>query len=523
MANQKLTLGQRIAAVFTGMIPTKQVTRYSFRGELPSIAQALDVDYVHSILRSAEAGNVMDLFALYRDIILDDSHLQTEFSKRKLAVIGDPLNLEPADKQNADDIFAKKVILDEIESCPSWLIACSHLLDSVLWPVAIVEKVFKPSTKPGLRYELAELVPVPERLLDYTSGHLQIRGTDPETGIPTGELNDVDLNRYIVHRGHLLTVPDNWGGPMRSLVFWWLLSSMDRDWWARFLDRYGSPFLVGKYDQDDDASRTVLERAFQFAVKLGGLVVSKQTEVDVKQAAASNSADAYEKFLTICQREKSKLIVGQTSSAEMQASGLDGGRGHKNQEQVRQDIRQFDALMLGVTLRTQLFDQFLRINGLRGRTPRPLWGAVSYDNAKILGEVLSNLRQAGLEPTDDAILVVAERLGFGVQRTALLGGTNSGLPLSAELSLLLADPSFSRRGLLVDGANQEICRRGSAALAQAFRGHLAPVRRIILESKSPEDLEQRLKLFYADWTPKRLGPVIQDALSAQAANAVQNS
>ena len=136
---------------------------------------------------------------------------------------------------------------------------------------------------------------------------------------------------------------------------------------------------------------------------------------------------------------------------------------------------------------------------------------------------MSNLRQAGLEPTDDAILVVAERLGFGVQRTALLGGTNSGLPLSAELSLLLADPSFSRRGLLVDGANQEICRRGSADLAQAFRGLLAPVRRIILESKSPEDLEHRLKLFYADWTPKRLGPVIQDALSAQAANAVQNS
>ena len=300
MAEQtKLSLKQRVAAVFTGMIPTKQLTRYSFRGELPSIAQGLDVDYVHAILRSAEAGNVMDLFALYRDIILDDSHLQAEFSKRKLAVLGDPLNLEPADKKNADDVFAKTIILDEVDACQSWLIACSHLLDSCLWPVAIVEKVFKPSSKPGLRYELAELIPVPERLLDYTSGHLKIRDTDPESGIPTGGLHDVDLNRYIVHRGHLLTVPDNWGGPMRSLVFWWLLSSMDRDWWARFLDRYGSPFLVGKYDQNDDASRTVLERAFQFAVKVGGMVISKQTEVDVKQAAASSSADAYEQFITI--------------------------------------------------------------------------------------------------------------------------------------------------------------------------------------------------------------------------------
>ena len=91
----------------------------------------------------------------------------------------------------------------------------------------------------------------------------------------------------------MLTTPDNRGGPMRSLVFWWLLSSMGRDWWARFLDKYGSPFLVGKYDQADDASRGVLERAFQWAVRVGGIVVSKQTEVEIIQASASQSGDAF--------------------------------------------------------------------------------------------------------------------------------------------------------------------------------------------------------------------------------------
>ena len=47
----------------------------------------------------------------------------------------------------------------------------------------------------------------------------------------------------------LTSVPDNWGGPMRSIIFWWLLGHMGRDWWARYLDKYGSPFVVGKYDQ----------------------------------------------------------------------------------------------------------------------------------------------------------------------------------------------------------------------------------------------------------------------------------
>ena len=246
--------------------------------------------------------------------------------------------------------------------------------------------------------------------------------------------------------------------------------------------------------------------------------MSKETEVEIKSAASTDTAEGYERFINLCQREISKLIGSHVPN--MERGGMSIGDGaHKQAEGIRQDIRAFDGLMLGATLRTQLFAQWLKINGLTGRAPKPLWGAESYENAKIIGGVLADLKTAGLEPTDDAISVLAERLGFGVQR-ALISGVPTGLPLSAELALLLADPGFTRRGLMVDDANREISRRGSAALAQAFRGHLAPVRRIILESKSPEDLEQRLKLFYADWSPQRLGPVLQDALSAQATNAV---
>ena len=90
---------------------------------------------------------------------------------------------------------------------------------------------------------------------------------------------------------------------MRSILFWWLLGVMDRDWWSRFLDRYGSPFLVGKYEQTDDQSRTTLERAFSAAVKIGGLVVSKDTDVEIKQAASQSAGEAFEKFYTISRRE----------------------------------------------------------------------------------------------------------------------------------------------------------------------------------------------------------------------------
>lgn len=515
MATETLTLGQRIKAFFTGQIPTQRRTRYGFRGELPSLAHTLDVDRVHGILRAAEAGDVTDLFALYRDVLMTDAHLQGEFGKRKLAVLGDPFNLQAADKKNADDLAVQAVVKEQVEDCPDWLMACSHLLDSSLWPVAIVEKVYRASAKPGRRYELAQLIPVPERLLDYTSGRLKIRDTDPSTGMVLGTMHEVDLNRYIVHRGHLLNQPDNWGGPMRSLLFWWLLVNMDRDWWARYLERSNAPFLLGKYDQNDDASRSVLERAFSLATKLGGLVVSKETEVEIKSAASTETAEGYEKFLQIGQNEISKLITGQAGGMESNAFAGDGK--HKQSERVRQDIRAFDGLMLGTTLRNGLFAQIGKINGLGGRPPKALWGAESYDNAKIIGELLSNLSTASFTLTDDAIPVIAERLGFNIQRTML--PTAPGLPLAAELELMLL-AAGNGLGAGVDKANQAIARSGAAPLARAFRGRLAPVRQIILSSSSAAEAEAKLKALYADLPSDRLRPLIEDAIAAQAANAV---
>lgn len=292
---------------------------------------------------------------------------------------------------------------------PGFLPACSHLLDSTLYPVAVVEKVYRPSLQAGLRYELAELVPVPHRLLDFTEGCLKIWDSSQD-GQRLGSKHDADPGKYIIHRGHLLSSPDNWGGPMRSLVFWWLLSVMDRDWWGRFLERFGAPFIVAKYDQADDDTRQKLEIAMSLASRLFGVVVSRQTEVELLQAAASQSGDAFEKFHTVCNREKSKLVLGQILSSDAESTGLGSGvaKGHQD---VRNDIRQFDGTMLGATLRDQLVKQFMRINGIPGRAPRIVW---SSDRIEIDGQLLSSLSSAGLELTDSAINVISDRLGFEV-------------------------------------------------------------------------------------------------------------
>ena len=528
MSKPNNTVRQALAKWVKWLIPLESIKAwYNFRSNEPSFeANLLDVNRIRNILGSAETGNVRDLFALYRDVLIVDSHIQYEFAKRKLAVLGDTLIIQPADKSDPDDRKAAAFIKDQIEDFPGFLDACGHLLDGILWPLAIVEKVYKPSMRPGVRYDLAALNFVQPGDIDYTTGWLKLRKLDQHGGYLTGVLEDADPNRYIIHRGHLLSHPDFWGGPMRSILYWWLLRSMSRDWWARFLERYGSPFVVGRYDQSDDASRSILINAFSAASKIFGLVISKETEVELIQAASNQTGEAFKTFLhEACNDEISRFIVGQTASSNMRSTGLGSGVS-KQHENVRQDLRQFDSRKLGETVRDQLFRPLLAINGIPGKPPRPVWGGLSPDDQESIGNLLVNLSQASLEPTDEAVETLSEQLGIPLQRKAAPtplpgaslgdppGGPPSGFSVPGLLPLAARDP-------MVDAAHDSIDRiaaAGAPDLSRAFRGALAPVRQIILDSQSADDCLDRLNHFYADWEPDRLAPVIEQALIAFAAN-----
>lgn len=506
-------LKSRLDAYLRTLIPQRSMTNFNPLASPAFAAAGLDVDGIHNALRQAENGDVRELFAIYRDIVLSDSHVQSEFAKRKLAIIGDTVSVLAADKKLKPDVDAAAWIDRTIENTPGWLLAQAHLLDSVLWPVSVLEKVYRPEAG---GYALAQLIPVPHDLLDFVGGRLCIRETDGN-GYPTNVSHDPDPRRYMVHRGHLLTAPDNWGGPMRSILFWWLLGAMSRDWWARFLDRYGSPFMVGKYNQGDDASRTLMERAFSLAVKVGGLVVSKDTEVEIKQAAVANSGDAYQLFFTISRREISKLIVGQTLSAEAQSTGLGSGVANAHGE-VRDDYRKFDCKVLNETYRDQLFRPLLKINGIQAGTPKLSWGSVSVEESKATGEVLTSLQTAGLRVADSGLDALSEKLGMPIERIQTIPADQPLFPTAKLSPMVPLSATLKTRLEQADDAIDLIARTGAADLSRAFRGALAPVRQMVLESTSPEDLQRRILTSYTDWPAGRVADIIENALIAYAAN-----
>ncbi len=499
-----LNLSDSIRAFFTRRFVPRRLrpTLSPIRGE-PNQASLVDADALHTMLREAEEGRTRRLFALYRDVIQSDSHIWGAFSTRKMAVLNKPWSVLPVDDRNADDVQAAVACAALLGRIPNLTFRLAELLDAALYPVSVVEKVWRAADVSGLRYDLASLKHQDAQLLDYRDHCMKLEAVDPVTRMPTNTFEPVDTWDFIVHRGHPMTTPDNWGGPLRTLLFWWLFSVQDRDWWARFLDRYGAPFLVGHYPTGDDESRWTLETAFHAASRLFGIAISDETKVEVKEVSAQHG-DAFEKFWQVAQREKSKLILGQTLSTDSDPTGIGGGASGL-QGEVRQDIEAFDGRLLGETIRDQLFKQFLEINGLPGQAPTLTFGNSDGQDAKAFAETMKTASEAGFAATDEAIPLLSQKLGYPVQRKAAATALSAG-PTRTFAAGELLDPG------------EAIAAAGAADLAQAFRGHLAPIRRMLRESSSAEDFERQVRTFYADWKPGQIARLVEEGLTAYAAN-----
>ena len=465
----KKQLKEYFSTIIAKLVPTDREPILSSREEPLTLLSYLNADLVASVLAEAEDGYTERLFTLYRDIMVD-SHLLAEFSKRKIAVLKEIPSFTPYDKLNPDDVASR----DEIERMWAHLKgkreALTHLLDSSLYPVAIIEKVWKPSTAPGRAYEINRLVPVPHHLLDYRDGCLKLRKVDKD-GRRTETFVKPDPLRYLIHRGHLLTsYPDKWGGPMRAVLFWFLFKTMNREWWARFLDRFGSPFIVGKYSDGDSRSRSELAHAFSQATRIFGLVIPTEASVELIQSATSQGGDAFRAFHSVANAEMSTLIVGQTMTTEAKGGG-GMGEGQANVHQgVRDDIQGFDASALAETLSDQLFEQHLIINGHRGHRPSVAFGGLGQADAKAVSELLKSMGEAGFEPGDDAEEFLSHAAGFQVRRKTAI----------APAITLSADPTSQLAG------------NAAAMVSRELRKRQADLPALIAASASPTDLEDRL-------------------------------
>ena len=366
-----------------------------------------------------------------------------------MVIVGQPYSLIPYDAESADDIIACGVIKEMIDNCRNWRDGCLHLLDATLMPASAAEKIFEPvgeaensKYKHRLRYRLKEIAPIPYMLLcfkipylnySYASNGNPATVFDPDmwegwlrfyktmdNGAVDYSINDVyapDPEVHIIHRGNILcpSIPPNFGGQIRAILFWWLLVTQDRDWWALMMQKYGSPFILGKADAQQADTVAFLQQAFAMATQIGGLVIDKKADAELIQANASDGSNSHKMFQDFGNAEVSKLVIGQTLSSKPSSTGMGSGASDQA-EGVREDIKLADQTNFSDTLQKQLFEQYLRLNGYAGRPPRIFWGGVNIADGMSFSKTLMQLSKGGYKLDSEGMVVAAERLGYGLER-----------------------------------------------------------------------------------------------------------
>lgn len=495
-------------------IPTSRRTVLTSLAEPMALAHSLSADRLHGILRAAESGECEQLFAVYRELRFH-AHFQAVFNQRKLAALTKALAIVASDEKKTDDVAAQEACLALTQS-PGWLaIAMNHLLNGHLYPLAVLEQVYAVNHTgrwPGVRFIPVQWLPVPYRLLDWTAGNLQVWDAEPKLGHRLGTRFVPQAPQFVVHRGHLLTdIPDNWGGPMRAALFWWLFAVMDRDWWVRFLDRFGAPFIVGRYDAADEASKTLLAKAFAAATRLFGLVVSRETEIQVHAVATASHGEAFEKMQVFANGELSKLVLGQTMTTSAAPGGI-GGTQANVQESVRGDIEAWDITALAETVNRDIIAPFLRFNGLAGNAELKITTATGAE-MQSQAAFLTAASQAGLEPTDAGIAQLSKSSGIPLQRGP---ATRPALGLSA-FQAATTEKLLDIGGQPTNKALDLIAATAAARLATAFRGRYAPVRAMLEDATDAKDLEARLAAFARKLEPGLESRLLEETLTAYAA------
>ena len=293
-------------------------------------------------------------------VLLDDDEIAQTVETRIDALLATPLRIEPSDTPEAENLNA---ILKE------WFFEiATGAMSGLLYGYSVQEAVYelKPEGYIGLQW-------IGEKPMEWfepkNDGRLIYR---PDG---TGVESEVDqVFKFFLTR-RKATYQQPYGKALLATLYWLFFFKQNGfKFWAKFLERFGTPILLGKCKdtETEDMSRALLNAHAQS-------VLSIDAEDDVSILSASGTSGtagaAFESFNNQLIRQIQKVVLGQTLT-----SGTDGvgsralGQVHDN---VRMDKLKSDIRLVTPTLQA-VVDALCKLNGwgeykvMLGEKPKPL-------------------------------------------------------------------------------------------------------------------------------------------------------
>lgn len=457
------------------------------------------------ILEDAERGQLTAQARLGEDMEEKDPHLFAELSKRRRALLGVDWDLKPPEDATARE-KRETARIERMIRDMDWEEIVYDAAAAILHGYACLEFDWERSG--------GEWRP---RAVEYRQPDWFMAQPEDRNELllrtPDGMGERLRPWGWIVHThkaksGYLVR-----GGLSRVLAWPYLFRNYSARDLAEFLEIYGLPLRLGKYPSGaNEEEKATLMRAVVNIGHAAAGIIPQGMDLEFQEAAQGQS-DPFMSMMRWAESSMSKAILGATLTSQPSESG--GGAYALGQvhNEVRHDILVSDARQMARTLTRQLVEPLVRLNTRMRRVPTWSFDTEQPEDIKLFADALPELTRAGMriparwahdklripEPEgDEPVLTPPEQqrpqaaLRARVERTA---AARESEPEPEEL------PEIWAQRLQRDSAD-------------AFQGMLAPVRQLLGEVDSLEELRERIVDLYDDMPEEQLARIMHQALAA---------
>lgn len=315
---------------------SEQLPRPEIGREIATTADGIDItrgytgpllEPYDSVLRNRGAGDLL----IYEQVY-SDPEVKSTLNQRQLAVTQCEWQVD-AGGERPIDIEAAEFLRQQLHKI-GWDNVTTKMLMGVFYGYAVAEIIYKPD---GDRMGIDAIKVRNRRRFRYGK---------------EGDLRLLTMNQ--MYEGIPAEAPYFWnfccgadnddepyGQGLAHWLYWPVLFKRNGiKFWLIFLEKFGMPTAVGKYDADADAGeRSKLLQATRAIQTDSGIIMPKGMELDLLEAARSGTAD-YKTLQDAMDATIQKVVLGQTASTQ----GTPGKMGNENlQSDVRDDIIKADA------------------------------------------------------------------------------------------------------------------------------------------------------------------------------------
>lgn len=456
-----------------------------------------------TIFKEADVGNIYRQMELFEEMEEKDTHLSSILQTRKNAILGLNWDIMSYSEDERDKVIADSVrAAFEFEGFEDSML---DLLDGIGKGFAVSEIMWELRAGKVMVKSL-EWKHQKKFLFDEDDNLRVLTPEAPSTGILLPD------NKFVVHRYKARSGHPTRAGVLRVIAWMYLFKNYTLKDWVAFAEVYGMPIRLGKYDST--ASKEDKEALMKALIMLGtdaAGIISKSTEIELKEAVKNSGTNIYEKLAGFCNSEMSKAVLGQTMTTEISGGGSYAAS--KTHGDVRQDLVEADCKALAETLRKHLVKPLVMFNF--GDTSRLPWIKFHYElpeDLEKLSTVYGKLvKEVGLKiPAKH----VYETFGIPEPQAGEAVLSPSTAPDQTVPNVVL--PNKDTLKALSDKPQDQqdiIDRIADKLTALGIFGKLtAPVMEVLKNATSFDEIQARLPEIYPQMDKEELSDLLQRAL-----------